>query len=84
MKMRKWGVVVFLFFVGVTASIAFAKLIPDKAYDIPKSPELYTEFIGENSYSTVSFGYRTNQDIPICFLIDLGVSKMSWRHDEIW
>ena len=78
MKMRKWKIVVFLLLVGIMASIALAKTEADRETDIPKSPALYPDFIGENSYNTASFDYRTNQDVPICFLIDF----YNFLHDE--
>jgi len=63
-----------------------------RAAELPDSPESYADFVDKTPYSTLGFQYSEDDEIPVCFLLDVydylheqhGDRILSWRivYDE--
>ena len=49
--------------------------------ELPDSPEFYADFVDEHPYSTLGFQYRKNDEVPVCFLLDV-YDYLHQEHDN--
>jgi len=91
--MSKLKIVTVLLFGAVTsifvilAIVVLSQHVRAKRATLPTSPEFYADFIDEYNYGTLGFQYSENEDIPVCFLMDVydymhqnyGDKLLAWR-----